>query len=300
MRWRWLRRQSSDSRGRTFAVPRRITGSDGGDLALMLILTALCLPLGRPVLTRFLGTAPVAGPARLIEATEATGWPQTQAPPGERARRLAVAALDRTETRWRALFSAVGRNYAPPSFEWFTADVQTGCGLVAGARGTFYCPLERRIYVETSFLRDLAMAGSGEGPAVAYVVGHEVGHHVQNLMGTLDNVRGAARSLADADATRLAVALELQADCFAGVAAYRGDLARTSLPIEVERAVAAPAVVNGPQSVARTAAADSPSGAGEAGPIETLTHGSSTLRQRWLQIGLRSGDPLRCDTSTAW
>jgi hypothetical protein len=166
--------------------------------------------------------------------------------------------------------------------------VQSACGLANAAVGPFYCPEDRRVYLDTAFFRDLAKMGGPGDFAAAYVIGHEVGHHVQNLLGTADQVRGAQQRGEERAGNRLQVAMELQADCFAGVWAYHANKTNNVLePGDVDEGLRAAEAI-GDDRLQRNA--------GRRVTPDSFTHGSSADRKRWLSQGLERGDPAACDT----
>jgi predicted metalloprotease len=176
----------------------------------------------------------------------------------------------------------------PPRLTLFSGAVESACGYNTAAVGPFYCPSDRRVYLDTSFFDALAQMGGPGDFAQAYVIGHEVGHHVQNLLGTAEAVRSAQARAGQVEANRLQVALELQADCYAGVWAYHANLRDAVLePGDVDEGLAAAAAI-GDDRLQR--------GAGRRVSPDSFTHGSSTARQRWLRAGLQSGDPNACNT----
>ena len=202
------------------------------------------------------------------------------------ARFVAVVLAD-TEDVWGRLLE--GR-YQEPTLVLFDGQVASACGWTSSAVGPFYCPADRKIYVDLSFFRELARRFEAPGDfAQAYVLAHEVGHHVQNLLGISDEVarlQRQARSREEANA--LSVRLELQADCFAGVFGHH-DRAYLE-PGDVEEGLRAAAAI-GDDVIQRLSH-------GEVVP-ESWTHGSSRMRARWLRTGLESGDPQACDTFAA-
>ena len=197
--------------------------------------------------------------------------------------------LASTEDVWGEIFRAAGVDYREPRLVLFTDAVQSACGYNTAATGPFYCPPDEQVYIDLGFFRELArMGGPGEF-ARAYVLGHEVGHHVQNLTGINEDVRRrqqAARSQAEANA--LQVRMELQADCLAGVWAHHADRTRNILePGDVEAGLAAAEAI-GDDRLMRSA--------GRRVSPESFTHGTSAQRREWLARGLRDGDPDGCDT----
>ena len=196
--------------------------------------------------------------------------------------------LGSTEDVWGALFAQSGERYQAPELTIFSGSVQSACGYASAASGPFYCPRDQRVYLDTSFFDELARMGGAGDFAAAYVIGHEVGHHVQTLLGTSDQVRSAQQRGNETQANRLQVAMELQADCFAGVWAYHANqTARVLEPGDVEEGLAAAQAI-GDDRLQRNA--------GRTVTPDSFTHGSSADRQRWLSTGLRSGDPSACDT----
>ena len=199
-----------------------------------------------------------------------------------------AAILGSTEDVWGEIFSQQGRRYAPPLLELFDGSVQSACGFASAAAGPFYCPGDQRVYLDTSFFRDLARLGGPGDFAAAYVIGHEVGHHVQTLLGTSDKVHAAQQRGNEATGNRLQVAMELQADCFAGVWAYHANQTNRVLePGDVDEGLAAAEAI-GDDRLQRNA--------GRRVTPDSFTHGSSAQRQQWLRTGLTTGNPAACDT----
>jgi hypothetical protein len=285
MRWRDLRRSSNvdDRRARRRAafpgIPLRLGGRRGGGLALVAVLVIAYLVGGPEALYMLLG-----GGGTVSEVGPAT----RTLPEGDEAGQFVAAVLGSTEDEWQRLFAAGGSSYSPPRLTLFAGVVQSACGYTTSAVGPFYCPSDQRVYLDTSFFDDLARLGGPGDFAAAYVIGHEVGHHVQNLMGALDRVASARATAAPVDANRLQVAVELQADCFAGVWAHHANrTSRVLEPGDVEEGIAAAAAI-GDDRLQRNA--------GRRVTPDSFTHGSSAERQRWLETGLESGDPDVCDT----
>lgn len=200
--------------------------------------------------------------------------------------------LGLTEDTWSGIFGESGRTYRPPTLVLFTNRVSSACGIAGSATGPFYCPSDRKLYIDLGFFDDLRRMADIESKfdfAAAYVIAHEVGHHVQNLLGMADAVRrGQARS--PGAANRLSVAMELQADCYAGVfaARARGQDGRSVLEgDDAEEGMRAAAAI-GDDRLMRNAGRD-------VAP-ESFTHGSSDQRMTWLRTGLREGDPDACGT----
>ena len=194
-----------------------------------------------------------------------------------------------TEDTWRELFRRMNREYIDPKLVLFSGSVQSACGMAGAAVGPFYCPGDHKLYLDTSFFRDLRDRFGAPGDfAQAYVIAHEVGHHVQTLLGISDKVQNARRGADRTQANALSVRLELQADCFAGVWAKNADKTRHILEEgDVEEALGAATAI-GDDRLQRRAE-------GRVVP-ESFTHGSSAQRVRWFQRGFESGEVRQCDT----
>ena len=194
-----------------------------------------------------------------------------------------------TEDVWRELFAAQGRRYEEPTLVLFSGATRSACGLGQAAMGPFYCPADRKAYIDLSFYDQMRTRFRAPGDfAQAYVIAHEVGHHVQNLLGISGQVHQMKQRVGEAEANALSVRLELQADCLAGVWANRADKARNILEAgDVEEALNAASAI-GDDTLQRQSQ-------GTVVP-ESFTHGTSAQRQRWFRVGLESGNPDSCDT----
>jgi uncharacterized protein len=274
-RMKWQGRQGSgnieDRRGMGMALP---VGGGIGGLVLLLIFSALT------------GT----NPADLINTTSPeSGSVGTSGVPADdpQAQFVSVVLAD-TEATWNEVFQQRGSSYDPPTLVLFTDATQSGCGVGQSAMGPFYCPNDQKVYLDLSFFRDLdARFGAPGDFAQAYVVAHEVGHHVQTLLGLSSKVHSARERASEREGNQLSVRMELQADCYAGVwghyAARRGLLE----PGDAEEGLRAAAAI-GDDRLQRQAQ-------GRVVP-ESFTHGSSDDRVRWLRRGLESGNVDACNT----
>ena len=197
-----------------------------------------------------------------------------------------------TEDTWTEIFRQMNREYRAPKLVLFDGAVQSACGMAGAAVGPFYCPPDRKVYLDLDFFRALSERFRAPGDfAQAYVIAHEVGHHVQQLLGVTDRVAGARRSLGRSDANALSVRVELQADCFAGVWGHHANASRHLLEEgDVEEGLRAAAAIGDDRLQRQTQ--------GRAAP-ESFTHGTSEQRTRWFKRGLDTGDPRRCDTFQA-
>lgn len=203
---------------------------------------------------------------------------------------FASTVLGSTDETWGQVFAASGLDYVEPTLVLFRDATNSACGGASSAVGPHYCPLDETIYLDETFFDELTARFGAEGGDVAeaYVIAHEVGHHVQRRIGIMDQVREAQQAASSSDeANRLSVGLELQADCFAGIWAYSIRDAGVFLPGEIDEAVDAAEAV-GDDRIQQTVQ-------GQVNP-ETWTHGSSAQRVEWFTKGYDSGDPAVCDT----
>jgi len=234
------------------------------------------------------GTSRVAPQSQTRPASRpsATADPETQ---------FVARVLKSTEDVWGELFQQMGRQYRQPRLVLFRDATQTACGTGQSAMGPFYCPPDQRVYIDLSFFDELAsrFRAPGQFPQ-AYVIAHEIGHHVQNLLGISGKVQQMQQSMSKRDANAMSVRVELQADCFAGVWAYHANRERggtaTITDKDVDQALAAATAI-GDDRLQRQSQ-------GRVVP-DSFTHGSSAQRVRWFRKGLESGDLRRCDTFRA-
>ncbi|MCI0433011.1 MAG: zinc metallopeptidase [Gemmatimonadetes bacterium] len=201
---------------------------------------------------------------------------------------MSVVLAD-TEDTWTALFAQQGSRYVPPKLVLFDEVAQSACGRAGASVGPFYCPADRKVYIDLTFYRELKDRFQAPGDfAQAYVLAHEVGHHVQNLAGTSGQVREEQQRSSEGEANALSVRLELQADCYAGIWAHHADRSRQILETgDVDEALGAAAAV-GDDAIQKRAR-------GYVVP-ESFTHGSAEQRKRWFETGLTSGSLEACDT----
>ena len=197
-----------------------------------------------------------------------------------------------TEDTWTALFAESGQQYEVPKLVLFSGSVQSACGNAQAAMGPFYCPADRKVYIDLSFYRDLQERFQAPGDfAQAYVVAHEIGHHVQNLLGLSDKVQQARQGATEEEGNALSVRLELQADCLAGIWAHRADRTRQILEAgDVEEALTAASAIGDDRLQQQSRGYVTP---------DSFTHGSAEQRVRWFKRGLDSGQFGACDTFAA-
>jgi len=214
-----------------------------------------------------------------------------QAPRDEASKFVAVVLAD-TEDAWNEIFQQMGRRYEEPRLVLFTDMIQSGCGFASGATGPFYCPEDRRVYIDLGFFRQFQeRLGAGGDFAEAYVIAHEVGHHVQNLLGITDRVQALRRRVSEAEYNRLSIRLELQADFFAGVWARYTDRVKHVVEAgDIEEAMRAASAVGDDRLQYRSRGYVVP---------DSFTHGTSEQRVRWFRRGYETGDFRQGDTFNA-
>jgi len=281
MRWENGRRSENIEDRRGMRVGR--TGLVGGGIgAIILALVAMYFGVDPSVVLNQVGTV----------APQEQQQPATFSPEEEKLKDFVSVVLADTEDVWGALFKGSGQAYEKPTLVLYSGAVQSACGFAEAAMGPFYCPGDHKLYLDMSFFNDLATRHDAPGDfAQAYVIAHEVGHHVQTLLGISDKVQAARSRTDEAGGNALQVRMELQADCFAGVWAYHANQARQILePGDTEEALAAAAGV-GDDRLQKQAR-------GYVVP-DSFTHGSSEQRMRWFSRGLQGGDPGQCDTLKA-
>jgi len=226
----------------------------------------------------------------LLTGDPVTAPTQQSAPAGERGeltqvQSFSLKVLSTTERVWTDVFREHGQRYQPAVLSFYSQSGQSGCGAAQSAMGPFYCPTDQKIYLDTDFFRELQQRYGAPGDfAQAYVIAHEVAHHIQNLEGRLEEVNRLQRRAGEKEANALQVRVELQADCYAGVWGKRTGLME---PGDLEEGMRAAESI-GDDTLQREA--------GRRPMPDSFTHGSSAQRVAWLRRGLESGDPAQCDT----
>ena len=278
MRWKTGRRSShiEDRRG-----TRVGGGLFKGGVGTIVLALGLAYFLG--VDPRILLQLQQTGPS----ASTGTDY-QPTAKEQQQADFVSVVLAD-TEDTWSAIFEQAGRRYEEPTLVLFSGRVSSACGLASAAMGPFYCPADKKVYIDLAFFDDLQSRHGASGDfAQAYVIAHEVGHHVQNLLGTSTQVRKAQQGLGQAGANELSVQLELQADCFAGLWGNHADRSRDILEQgDIEEALNAASAI-GDDRLQKQAQ-------GHVVP-ESFTHGTSAQRVHWFKKGITTGNVADCDT----
>ncbi|MDP3089136.1 MAG: neutral zinc metallopeptidase [Nitrospira sp.] len=281
MRWEG-QRESSNIEDRRGMSPARV-GSVGG-LGIGGIVLVLAV-------SYFTGTNPLTLINMLSgvqSMTESSGPAETgpTGPPSDQLGKFASVVLADTETTWKQL---LGADYKEPRLVLFSGSVRSACGTTSSAVGPFYCPGDHKVYLDLTFFNEMAQRLGAPGDfAQAYVIAHEVGHHVQNLTGVTEKITRLQRQASEKDANALSVRMELQADCFAGVWGHHANRKRNLIePGDFEEGLKAAAAI-GDDRLQKM-------GQGYVQP-ESWTHGSSDQRMTWLRRGLESGDPNVCNT----
>ncbi|HQV08258.1 MAG TPA: neutral zinc metallopeptidase [Thauera sp.] len=225
-------------------------------------------------------------------AVESTQPGQARSPAEDEMARFVSMVLADTEDTWGPIFKAGGAQYREPGMVLYTGATRSACGVGQAEMGPFYCPADGKVYLDLSFFNELGQRYGAQGDfAQAYVIAHEVGHHVQNLLGISDKVQQARQRVSEREANLLSVRLELQADCLSGVWANHAHRSRQVLEAgDVEEGLAAASAVGDDQMQKRAQ--------GYAVP-DSFTHGSAAQRVRWFRQGLESGELRACDTFSA-
>jgi hypothetical protein len=283
MRWRQSKQSQNiqDYRGRSTG------GGLGGGLKIGGIGTLIAL-----VAAWYFGIDP-----RVVMGLVGGGsaQPQAEAPieagaPADEGGQFVAHVLGDTEETWSALFGAAGRQYPAPLLVLFSNGINTGCGAATSSAGPFYCPADNKVYIDLVFFRQLETEFAAQGDfAKAYVIAHEVGHHVQTVLGTSEKIRAAQQQArSQEEANQLQVRMELQADCYAGIWAYHADSARQLVEDgDIDEALGAAQAV-GDDTIQRRIQGNVHQ--------ETFTHGSGAQRQEWFRKGYASGQVDSCNT----
>ena len=282
MLWRDGRRSTNVEDQRHSRIPGKIKSGGIGILLLALIGMyfgvdpSIILNMGQEVQLR------QPGPS---------GTPQYSAEEQQLADFVAVVLAD-TEDTWHQIFQASGRSYAEPTLVLFSGAVNSACGFAQAAMGPFYCPNDAKVYIDLSFYRDLKQKMNAPGDfAQAYVIAHEVGHHVQNLLGISGKVQALRKQVSEVEYNRLSVRIELQADCFSGIWAHNADRVRQVVePGDIEEALHAASQIGDDRLQQQHRGYVTP---------DSFTHGASAQRVRWFQRGYQTGKISSCDTFSA-
>jgi uncharacterized protein len=277
MRWDLGRRSDNVEDRRGMGMPVGIAG--GGIGAVVLVVLGLFFGVDPGVLVDLAGGGAPTG----------YGASRPPAAGDEKLADFVSVVLADTEDTWTAALREQGSRYRAPKLVLFSGAAQSACGFAEAAMGPFYCPQDEKAYLDLAFFRDMERKLGAPGDfAQAYVIAHEIGHHVQKLLGISGRVAGAQQRLGPREANALSVRLELQADCFAGIWAHRAEAARHVIePGDLEEALGAASAVGDDRLQQRSRGYVVP---------ESFTHGSSAQRVRWFKRGLETGSLNACDT----
>jgi hypothetical protein len=284
MRWEG-QRESENVEDRRGMGPARVGGVGGIGLGGIVLVLAI---------SYFTGTNPLTLLNMINGVQEMTGPAMDQEPaplgsPNDSLGKFASVVLADTETTWETVLPGLGRRYENPHLVLFTGGVHSACGATSAAVGPFYCPEDRKVYLDLSFFDEMSQRLGALGDfAQAYVIAHEVGHHVQNLIGIASKVSRLQRQGTQSEGNALSMRMELQADCFAGVWGYHAKRERNLIePGDFEEGLRAASAIGDDQLQKMSRGYTRP---------ESWTHGSSAQRMTWLRKGLESGNPHACDT----
>jgi predicted metalloprotease len=282
MRWEGQRESDNVEDRRGMRVVRGGAGLGCGGVLLVLVISMLTGTDPTQLLQLLQG---VGGGESVQQAPTETGAP----PANDATMRFAKVIVASTEDVWTDVFRQSGKTYTAPTLVVFNESVQSACGFTTSAVGPFYCPADQKLYLDFAFFDELARKFGAPGDfAQAYVIAHEIGHHVQNLLGIADQVTEAQQRSGRRQANVLSVGMELQADCLAGVWANHANQTKQFLdPGDVEEGLRAAAAIGDDRLQKMSSGYVQP---------ESWTHGSSEQRVTWLRRGLESGNPNACKT----
>ncbi|HXV41265.1 MAG TPA: neutral zinc metallopeptidase [Steroidobacteraceae bacterium] len=280
MRWQGRRQSENIEDRRGMRVRRGVVGGGIGTIALVLL--AMYFGIDPSVVMQGVGTTQVDQPG---------GGPYAESATEAEWREQVAVVLADTEQAWGAAFREMRGEYREPTLVLFSGAVESACGFAEAVMGPFYCSADERVFIDLSFFGELdARLGAGGDFARAYVIAHEVGHHVQNLLGASGRVQELRRRVGEVEGNQLSVRLELQADCYAGFWARHAEAAGVLEPGDVEEALNAASAI-GDDTLQRNA--------GRAIVPDSFTHGSAEQRARWFKRGFAAGSTAACDTFAA-
>ena len=280
MRWEDQRRSGNVEDRRGMRVPGGAAGGGIGTIVVVLLISWIT-GVNPLALFQVVGGLGGGGAAPVQEGP-------TGAPSNDPQAEFAAVVLADTEDTWGRVFQQAGQRYQPPTLVLFNDAVQSACGTNSAAVGPFYCPVDQKLYIDLGFFRELDQKFGAPGDfAQAYVIAHEVGHHLQTLLGISERVMQLRQRAGEAEGNRLSVLQELQADCFAGVWGHHASRKSLLEPGDVEEGLQAAASIGDDTLQRRSQGRVSP---------ESFTHGSSQQRVEWLRRGLTQGTIDACDT----
>ncbi len=284
MKWEGQRESENVEDRRGQGGGTRIAAGGGLGLVVIVVLSLLFGVDPRQILDQ--------GGGDQASEQQTPGQPYQETPDEAQRSKFAKVVLADTEDTWGALFSASGKQYEAPTLVLFSGEVQSACGFAQSVMGPFYCPGDHKVYLDLSFFDEMdGKLQAGGDFAKAYVIAHEVGHHIQTLLGITSRIDAQRAAAGETQSNALSVRTELQADCFAGVWANRTEKEKHILEAgDIDEALNAAAAVGDDRLQNRARGYVMP---------ETFTHGTSAQRSRWFRKGFESGDTDKCDTFAA-
>lgn len=283
MRWQDGRRSTNVEDRRGSRIPGRVKGGSIG--ILLLALVGMYFGIDPSIILNMGESVQVSQPGQ-------SGAPVEQTEEDRQLAEFVSVVLADTEDVWKEQFRAAGQSYQEPTLVLFSGAVQSACGFADAAMGPFYCPGDGKVYIDLSFYRDLKRNMNAPGDfAQAYVIAHEVGHHVQNLLGLSRQMEAMRRQVSKTEYNRLSVKMELQADCFAGLWAHHAHRARQVVePGDIDEALNAASQIGDDRLQKQQRGYVTP---------DSFTHGTSAQRVSWFQRGYQTGRFDNCDTFNA-
>ena len=283
MRWQDGRRSTNVEDRRGSRIPGRVKGGSIG--ILLLALVGMYFGIDPSIILNMGESVQVSQPGQ-------SGAPVEQTEEVRQLAEFVSVVLADTEDVWKEQFRAAGQTYAEPNLVLFSGAVQSACGFAEAAMGPFYCPGDGKVYIDLSFYRELKRNMNAPGDfAQAYVIAHEVGHHVQNLLGLSRQMEAMRRQVSKTEYNRLSVKMELQADCFAGLWAHHAHRARQVVePGDIDEALNAASQIGDDRLQKQQRGYVTP---------DSFTHGTSAQRVSWFQRGYQTGRFDNCDTFNA-
>ena len=283
MRWQDGRRSTNVEDRRGSRIPGRVKGGSIG--ILLLALVGMYFGIDPSIILNM-------GESVQVSQPDQSGAPVEQTEEDRQLAEFVSVVLADTEDVWKEQFRAAGQTYAEPNLVLFSGAVQSACGFAEAAMGPFYCPGDGKVYIDLSFYRELKRNMNAPGDfAQAYVIAHEVGHHVQNLLGLSRQMEAMRRQVSKTEYNRLSVKMELQADCFAGLWAHHAHRARQVVePGDIDEALNAASQIGDDRLQKQQRGYVTP---------DSFTHGSSAQRVNWFQRGYQTGRFDSCDTFNA-
>ena len=281
MRWRDRRESDNVEDRRGMGIPRGAKIGGAGGLGLVaIVLIGMFFGLDPTVLLQ--SVSEIQGPPVSVEQGNLPAANDDQ-------RKFVAVVLAETEDVWHDAFKKIGKTYQPPKLVLFSGAVDSACGMAGSATGPFYCPSDYKVYLDLGFFEELRTRFGASGDfAQAYVIAHEVGHHVQTLLGISEKVRELQSRVGPSETNQLSVRMELQADCLSGVWAHQAHKSRELLEAgDIEEGLNAASAIGDDRIQKKTQGRVVP---------DAFTHGSSAQRVRWFKLGLESGSLQACDT----